>query len=180
MVRGFTPKPANLYGMKTCRKGLHQYEPSGNNPECPECKRTRQTAWAKNNPEKNKAYGYKWRKNNPDKAKANNANWQKANPDKINARNRAWVKANPGKRNARSALYRAMKIQATPSWLTEQQIKEIRSFYILAKELQWLSSNPLEVDHIVPLQGDNVCGLHVPWNLQILDRPLNISKSNHF
>lgn len=52
--------------------------------------------------------------------------------------------------------------------------------YELAKELQWLSETPLEVDHEVPLQGENVSGLHVPWNLRIVPMPINRAKSNKF
>ena len=87
-------------------------------------------------------------------------------------------KNNPSKFTARTAKYRAIKLQRTPKWLNSEQLKEIDQFYLLAEELQWLSMELLEVDHIVPLRGKNVSGLHVPWNLQILPKPLNASKSN--
>jgi len=89
-----------------------------------------------------------------------------------------WRKSKPGKYAAYCAKRRAVKFRATPEWLTNTQLKEIENFYRLAKEIQWLSQERLEVDHIVPLQGINVCGLHVPWNLQILPKTMNVSKSN--
>lgn len=79
---------------------------------------------------------------------------------------------------AAQADRRAAKKQATPAWLTFEQRQEIKEFYKIAKELQWLSNEELQVDHIVPLQGKNVCGLHVPWNLQILPKTANVRKGN--
>jgi len=93
-------------------------------------------------------------------------------------KNARWAKENPGKINAKNARRHAQKLQSTPKWLTKDQLKKIEEYYVLAKELQWLSEEPLEVDHILPIQGENVCGLHVPWNLQILPKSMNISKSN--
>ena len=89
-----------------------------------------------------------------------------------------WAKKNRGKCAARLARYKAAKLQRTPPWLTEDHNKEIVGIYELAKELQWLSEAPLEIDHIEPLQGEHISGLHVPWNLQILPKPLNCSKKN--
>jgi hypothetical protein len=77
-----------------------------------------------------------------------------------------------------SAKRRASKLKATPSWLTEDHLKEIKEIYKDAQEIRWLNEEPLHVDHIVPLQGKNVSGLHVPWNLQILTASVNLKKGN--
>lgn len=165
-----------------------------NNPDKVNAKGRR---WRKNNAEKHKAAKNKWEKNNLDKVKAQtarsyiknrekrlieNARWKKNNPDKVAKITAKWTKNNAGKANAITAKRRAQKLNATPSWLTKEQKLEIQEFYILAKELQWLNNplDPLQIDHIVPLQGDNVSGLHVPWNLQILPRSKNSSKNNKY
>ena len=124
-------------------------------------------------------YFKKYRKANPEKIKA----WDKANQEKRriskNTSKKAWRKANPEKHNSTSAKYRAAKLNASPSWLTREHLIEIRDFYALAIELAWLNEGEiLHVDHIVPLQGKDVCGLHVPWNLQILPAKVNSRKSN--
>lgn len=90
-------------------------------------------------------------------------------------RSRLWRKNNPGHRNALKAAYKASKRSATPVWLSEDQKQEIINLYKEAKEK---SENSFQVDHIVPLRGTLVCGLHVPWNLQILSTQENRKKSN--
>jgi hypothetical protein len=77
-------------------------------------------------------------------------------------------KNNRGKKNSFWSKYKANKLQATPQWLTIEDKKQIKQIYEEAHELSWLSEGGLHVDHIIPLQGENVCGFHVPWNLQIL------------
>lgn len=83
-----------------------------------------------------------------------------------------YIKANRAKYNAYLAKYRAAKLRATPPWLTKHHL------YLIEKIYKEAYDKNLEVDHIVPLQGSNVCGLHVPWNLQLLTRQENASKSN--
>jgi len=126
----------------------------------------------RDNPEKKAAYlvrcyvyQAKYRANNVEKVKAIKIQHRVDHPEKYTY--------STNKR-------RAAKLHATPPWITAEQLEEIKWFYITAKELQWLSdpTDPFEVDHIVPLQGENVCGLHVPWNLQILPMSLNCSKGN--
>lgn len=106
--------------------------------------------------------------------------WNAANIDKVREGRRLSVKRNSASFNARTAKRRATALNATPKWLNKQHKSEIKEFYILAKELQWLSEERLEVDHIIPLVSDLVCGLHVPWNLQILPKSVNVKKGNRF
>jgi 5-methylcytosine-specific restriction endonuclease McrA len=67
---------------------------------------------------------------------------------------------------------------ATPDWLTTEQFKQIRDIYERAISISKLTGIPHAVDHIIPLVHQDVCGLHVPWNLQILTREANATKSN--
>ena len=78
-----------------------------------------------------------------------------------------------------SAKRRAAKLKATPLWLTAADNILIENFYTRAKKLQEKTGIPYHVDHIVPLQGKNVCGLHVPWNLQVITAEENLKKSNN-
>jgi hypothetical protein len=74
--------------------------------------------------------------------------------------------------------YYATKSNATPEWLTAEQKAEIIQIYNLAKDCQLVTGEPYHVDHIIPIRGKNVCGLHVPWNLQVLPADINVAKSN--
>ena len=67
---------------------------------------------------------------------------------------------------------------ATPKWLSAEQKMEIRLKYRLAIELSRRTGVRHAVDHIVPLQGETVCGLHVPWNLNVVTQEENLKKHN--
>lgn len=79
-----------------------------------------------------------------------------------------------------SRTRKAEQKRRTPPWLSKEQKKEILQFYIEAKRLFDETGIKYHVDHIVPLQGELVSGLHVPWNLQLLTEAENLSKTNHF
>jgi hypothetical protein len=67
---------------------------------------------------------------------------------------------------------------ATPPWLTRKQKLEIRQLYQIAITMSKTTGERYVVDHIVPLQGEIVCGLHVPWNLRVTTQEENLKKSN--
>ena len=89
----------------------------------------------------------------------------------------AWKKRNPIKVYADRAARRAKQLQATPLWATEEAI---RPYYILARFLSEKTGVKWHVDHIVPLRGKTVSGLHVENNLTFLPAAFNIAKSNKF
>lgn len=89
-----------------------------------------------------------------------------------------WAKEHSDRANAKTAARRAARKQATPSWLTDEHKTQMLDFYVRAKSLTKQSGVPHEVDHIYPLNGETVCGLHVPWNLQILTATENRAKAN--
>lgn len=97
------------------------------------------------------------------------------NKDKVDSRNKEWFEKNPHKRTQYVNKRRAAKLKATPSWSQDEKIAVL---YEKAKWLEQLTGKKYHVDHIIPLQGENVCGLHVWENLQILEKKLNIRKSN--
>ena len=93
---------------------------------------------------------------------------------------KAFKKANPGKINAATVARRAAKLQRTPLWLTADDFWMMEQAYDLAAERTKLFGFSWHVDHVVPLQGKFVSGLHTPYNLQVIPWVDNVSKSNKF
>jgi hypothetical protein len=91
---------------------------------------------------------------------------------------KAWDKANPEVKKIHVNVRRRRHRQATPKWLSPEQRAQIRALYQAAASMTKGTGEPYEVDHIVPLAGENACGLHVPWNLQVVPMPINRRKSN--
>ncbi len=92
----------------------------------------------------------------------------------------AWWKANKGLARHYGAKRRAQELSASPSWLTAAHRAEIQAVYAQAVERALDTGMPHSVDHIIPLANPDVCGLHVPWNLQVLTKSDNSRKSNKF
>jgi 5-methylcytosine-specific restriction endonuclease McrA len=90
----------------------------------------------------------------------------------------AYKERNPDLYKELVSLRRRRFRLATPKWLSVGQKMEIRLKYRLAIELSRRTGERYVVDHIVPLQGGEVCGLHVPWNLEVVTQAENLKKSN--
>lgn len=120
----------------------------------------------------------KWYQENKHKKKETGLAWRQKNYDKFREKQKLWYKQNQEKYTAYCAKRRTMKIKATLPWLNKEHFNEISQFYKEAKKLQNLDGIKREVDHIIPLINKDVCGLHVPWNLQILTSYENNKKGN--
>lgn len=101
--------------------------------------------------------------------------------EELNAYERERSKAdrleNPGKYRAKDAQRRKAARQATPPWAN---LKRIEKIYMLAAWASKYTAEPLEVDHIIPLQHERICGLHVENNLQVIPLSENRSKANQW
>ncbi len=91
---------------------------------------------------------------------------------------RKYKKNNPDVYKELAGLRQRRRKQATPKWLTAAHKMEIRLKYRLALELSRRTGVKYVVDHIVPMFGKTVCGLHVPWNLDVITQSENSKKSN--
>lgn len=102
------------------------------------------------------------------------------NPEAKLEMNRRHYRKNKGYYRAKVAKREAAKMQRTPSWLTEEDLYRIQLKYNTAQYMTQLTGEQYHVDHIVPLQGAEVSGLHVPSNLRVITAKENLSKNNTF
>jgi hypothetical protein len=106
------------------------------------------------------------------------AEYRAKNPEKVKASAAIWRQNNKHKKAALEMRRQASKIQATPKWLSVDDLKWIDSYYEEASNFKKMFGVDIAVDHIVPLRGKEVCGLHVPWNLCIRTQSDNSKKGN--
>ena len=156
-------------------------------------------AYQKAYAQKNRAKVYEklkeWRAANPDKWKEQRQRYSKKHPDAIAAKSLKWKKANPeraaefsrktrmkhkGRVLANKAKYRASKRNRTPIWVDKEHLWLIKQAYELAILRTKLFGFLWHVDHIAPLNGKTVSGLHVIENLQVIPGVENLLKNNKF
>jgi len=167
------------YKCKICIDN-NQQEFKLNNPD--RIKNTHNKAnkkWRKQNPEISKNCSNNWKKRNPERVKEkqiqNNKDYYLKNKESERLRNKIYRQNNKQKcteysrRNGNK--YKASKMKRVPKWLTKDMNNEIKEIYNNCPK-------GYHVDHIIPLQGKNVSGLHLPWNLQYLPALDNIKKGN--
>lgn len=146
----FTKDSRGLYGLRY---------------HCKDCVKTTRDIYYAKNREVLISKGRKWRSDNIENHKKMIKNWANGN------------KGSRASSIEKSQITRSFR---TPKWLSNMQIEEIANFYKKAVELKESTKEEYVVDHIVPIKGKNVSGLHVPWNLQVILRKENEKKGNRF
>lgn len=137
---------------------------------CVSCKKERGSTYASQN----------WRKYwERDKAAwaLNSATWRSKNKDHIARVNSAWERNNRAHRNMRLATRRALQQNATPRWA---DLSAVKAVYAEADRMTRQTGIKHNVDHIVPLHSNVVCGLHVSQNLRVVTQTENYKKGNRW
>lgn len=153
---------------------------------CKDCHNIKMRVWQKNNIEKVRGYIRKSCKKaydcNPEKYREKSKAKRKNNPEAARAIvNKSYKKiyaTRHSQERSRLNSLSAARRAATPSWLTAIHKAQIREYYEIAKAREMQTGVKYHVDHIVPINGIDVCGLHVPWNLQVLSASENCAKKN--
>jgi 5-methylcytosine-specific restriction endonuclease McrA len=144
-----------LFHFNTSR---HKYEGI-----CENCWQTRRKEYCAKNLERNNAGKKKWAENNINSVAASKKKWKEENIGK--------VKADKARRKTQLEL-------ATPKWLSQWQLEAIDHSYLVAELRTQCFGEEYQVDHIIPIRGKNVCGLNVPWNLEVIKKSENLKKGN--
>ena len=171
-----------------CPRG-HVAERMVSTRSCVMCISEKKRDWLIANPEKVNSQKREWRSVNLVKTRKLNLDNQKLHRDSANIRNRRyaaknreklalknaeWARNNPDKIAEKVARRRSAKINAMPVWANRTLIKAV---YREASHMRNMGRD-VHVDHVVPLQGRNVCGLHIHENLEIINAHTNRSKYN--
>ena len=157
---------------------------------CKPCHTVDATDWAARNQERAKASRSQWRIANKqpkfygppvpeairlERRRASRLRWAQSNPELDKSTKQRWAEANKHVCMEVVRRRQANKLRATPRWADKSAMQ---AFYRLARSLTEATGVPHEVDHIVTLQGKNVCGLHCEANLQVIPRRDNRAKAN--
>lgn len=187
---------------KTCKiqkdfsnYGISKKHKDGYLASCKTCEKKKKALFYKNNPEslkRDRERTKKWKKQNKDRVKYLDSKYRKKNRKKLNKKSkeryrtdkesilkhkRKYEKNNPHIRAKIKTKRRMAERKAIPDWSETEKIKTV---YKKAKWLGKITGLKYHVDHIVPIQGKDVCGLHVWANLQILEVSINCSKQDKY
>lgn len=145
---------------------------------CLSCERAAANEWRKKNLVSNKAASKRYAERHAAAVKHRKAVNRKKKSAHYTAYARTYYVKNRGELINYHRLRKAALKLSAPAWLTAIHRAQIQEMYDIATARTVQTGVPHEVDHIIPLKHPRVCGLHVPWNLQVLTQSANRQKRN--
>lgn len=165
----------------------HKKMKDGHINQCKVCRSAYIKQHYKNNKEQYQKNSKQWREDNKEYCQEYKKQYAKDKEEYLKEYRAAWYQGRKNEpefktiRNKRKATYRATKLKATPIWSTnELQQLVIEEAYSLAQLRTKQTGITWHVDHIIPLQHNKVCGLHVAENLQVIPASENLRKNNTY
>lgn len=180
LLNKITRKEATAAGMKRyytgkpCKHG-HVSERQTSNGTCVECASSKKSEYYKTNQSKRQEHNSRYYKKNEEAIRQVNAEWRNDNPERMAKIRSDYYQKNKPSYLASSRARKKHILMATPPCADMEAIERV---YYEAQRLTIETGIPHDVDHIVPLRGEDVCGLHVEWNLRPIPASENRSKAN--
>lgn len=144
---------------------------SGLQPQCKVCTTALAASYYRNNKDRILKRNAAWKKAHPTVVRNMGAAQYQRTKERHRAQMKAWSENNRDLVRAFAMKHYAQRMRAVPRWADHDKIK-----LVYQKANEW----GMQVDHVVPLQSDTVCGLHVWENLQLLAPSINASKQNRY
>lgn len=161
---------AEFHKMKKCLYGVRS--------KCKFCVSLDRRKAYRENPDTIKDLQLNYYYKNKDKVLARQKIYRENNVEKVKLSYKKSRSKNPGLYLAKDRNREISKLKRTPVWLSKQDKEYIKYLYKFSRNISKYLDKEYHVDHIIPLQGDLVSGLHVPSNLQVLPATNNLQKGN--
>ena len=161
----------------TTHFGKDTNAPTGLAYRCKECSKEYAKVYRANNKSKIAVSNKRYKQANAASVRKKDKEWRDDNKEHLKEYKAEYVKHNRGKVVALCNKRRAAKLNATPLWADKEAIDRM---YIVSNFLTNKLGEPHHVDHIIPLQGKSICGLHVEYNLDVIPAKDNLRKGNRY
>lgn len=184
-----TKNPSEFYANKHMRDGLSvfckkchykdcksRHKQLMQDPEYAEKEKERRRVYRVRTTEQRKQYMKEWRERNPNRA----YEYYLENKEAIQTYRKEYVEKNKDKILAKTRKRQAAKLNRTPKWVDAEELWLIEEAYALARLRTEMTGIYWHVDHVIPLQGKLVSGLHTISNLQVIPALLNYKKNNRY